>query len=108
MVYEAWFCANLQGNVFALVPDTLQQPRLAVVKFQQLCPHRVIDVKKVVGVCSGILHHLIWQGAVWSSHKTIITSTTKVNISRKYNKLKYTRGHVTHSFSYRILQSASW
>lgn len=77
MVYELRFCTHLQGNVFALVPDTLQQSRLPVVKIQQLRPHRVVDVKQVVGVCPGILHHLIWQGAILSSYKTIIVSTIK-------------------------------
>lgn len=77
MVYEVRFCAHLQGNVFALVPDTLQQPRLPVVKIQQLRPHSVIDVKEVVGVSPGILHHLIWQGAIGSSYGTIIVSTAQ-------------------------------
>lgn len=51
---------HLQGKVSALVPDTLQKARLPVVKVQQLRPHTVIDVKEVVGVCPGILHHLLW------------------------------------------------
>lgn len=56
-------CANLQGNVSASVPDALQKAGLAVVEVQQLRPHAVVDVEEVVGVCAGVLHHLLWQGA---------------------------------------------
>lgn len=65
--------ANLQGNVFALIPDTLQQARLPVVEVQQLRPHTVVDVKEVVGVCPCILHHLICQWATGQSYGTYLT-----------------------------------
>lgn len=62
---DVWseMCANLQGNVFALVPNRLQKARLSVVEVQQLRPHTVVDIKKVVGVSPSVLHHLLRQGA---------------------------------------------
>lgn len=62
---DVWseMCANLQGNVFALVPNRLQKARLSMVEVQQLCPHTVVDIKKVVGVCPSVLHHLLRQRA---------------------------------------------
>lgn len=56
-------CANLQGNVFALAPNRLQKARLSMVEVQQLRPHTVVDIKKVVGVCPSVLHHLLRQRA---------------------------------------------
>lgn len=89
-------CANLQGNVSASVPDALQKAGLAVVKVQQLRPHTVVDVEEVVGVCAGVLHHLLWQGA------TGPTGESSGFISAK-DKAVPSRRSV-----YRILQSASW
>lgn len=89
-------CANLQGNVSASVPDILQKAGLSVVKVQQLCPHAVVDVEEVVGVCAGILHHLLWQGATGPGE------SSRFFIGK--NKTRANRRCVL----YRILQSASW
>lgn len=89
-------CANLQGNVSASVPDALQKAGLAVVKVQQLCPHTVVDVEEVVGVCVGVLHHLLWQGA------------TGPGESSRFFKGKDKTLPSRRCVLYRILQSASW
>lgn len=62
-------CTNLKRNVSASVPDALQKAGLPVVKVQQLRPHTVVDIKQVVGVCTGVLHHLLWQGAAGPGEK---------------------------------------
>ena len=56
-----WTGTHLEGDVFALVPDALQQGRLAVVEVQQLPPQAVVDIEQVVGVCPRILKHLLGQ-----------------------------------------------
>lgn len=89
-------CANLQGNVSASVPDTLQKARLAVVKVQQLRPHTVIDVEEVVGVCASVLHHLLWQGATGPGESSRFFGGKDKTVPRRRCVL------------YRILQSASW
>lgn len=91
-VQDVWseICANLQGNVFALVPDTLQKARLPMVKVQQLCPHTVVDIKEVVGVCPGILNHLLWQGARRPSYNTFYFHCPKINSNFNYFKRNVT------------------
>lgn len=61
--FQLRICPNLQGNVSASVPHALQKADLPVVEVQQLRPHTVVDVKEVVGVSTGVLHHLLWQRA---------------------------------------------
>lgn len=56
-------CANLQGNVLAFVPHRLQKARLPVAQVQQLASHAVVHVEEVVRVGTGVLHHLLRQGA---------------------------------------------
>lgn len=89
-------CANLQGNVSASVPDTLQKAGLAVVEVQQLRPHTVVDVEEVVGVCAGVLHHLLWQGATGPGESSGFFRGKDQTVASRRCVL------------YRILQSASW
>lgn len=68
--FRIQICPNLQGNVSASVPHALQKAGLPVVEVQQLRPHTVVDVKEVVGVSAGVLHHLLWQGATGPSESS--------------------------------------
>lgn len=78
-----------------------------MVEVQQLRPHTVVDVKEVVGVSAGVLHHLLWQGATGPSESSVsqifFKSSRQNNNEQKGNKLPdppvgelvaFIRGHV--------------
>lgn len=104
--FRIQICPNLQGNVSAPVPHALQKADLPVAEVQQLRPHTVVDVKEVVGVRAGVLHHLLWQGATRPSESSVLQifqSWRQNNNEQKASKLPdppvgelvaFIRGHV--------------